>query len=407
MALVEQQPYNLFATPQLTKPVEVYDPNKGWRGAPSANNIKTAFNTPQAQMQIQQQQQPQVQEQPQENKVTPVQPQITSMDDLVNAMYTSPQEEERMRRASVANQRILAVGDALRHIGNIANTINYAPAQQLNSPVLEEEARYKQGKALRDKANLTYLNYQRAKAAQDAKARQWAADQERRANEFNTTLHFNAAKAAADLAEKQRQYDSNLAFNKKKHDDQVAHNKDVLKETGRHHRATEGTARAGLAETIRHHKYIESNGGSGSNSSFPIKSPYGRMIVPGKSIPQAQLNQTYKDFEDAGWISRNEFQKRMRELGIGANADPDYVRNRIVEEVIASNGEASDYMRDNFGWMYEDDARANGMYIRPAESQPQSPYLGYTPDWRGGRSLGTGIGIKTNSNSGMKLGLGL
>lgn len=330
----------------------------------------------------------------------------TSGMEALAQMYTSPQEEERMRKASVANQRIMAVADALRHIGNIYNTVNYAPAQQLNSPVLEEQARYEKGKALRDKANLTYQNYQQAKAAQDAKARQWAADQERRANQFNATLHFNAAKAAADIAEKQRQFDSNLAFNKKKHEDHVAHNKEVQKEAERHHRATEGTARAGLAENIRHHKYIESNGGGGSNSSFPIKSPYGRMIVPGKSIPQAQLNQTYKDFEDAGWIPRNEFQERMSELGVtGAKADPDYVRNRIVEEVIASNGEASDYMRDNFGWMYEDDARANGMYIRPAESQ--SPYLGYTPDWRGGRSLGTGIGAKTNSNSGMKLGLGL
>jgi len=97
--------------------------------------------------------------------------------DALSQMYTSPQDEERMRRASVANRRIMAVADALRHIGNIYNTVNYAPAQQLNSPVLEEQARYERGKALRDKANLTYLNYQQAKAAQDAKARQWEAEQ--------------------------------------------------------------------------------------------------------------------------------------------------------------------------------------------------------------------------------------
>lgn len=166
MAL-EQQPYNLFAQQKMAGYPSATTPDTSARVAGQATVTPT---------------QPIAQEPPvtnttaQTQKVTPVQPQITSMEDLVNAMYTSPQEEERMRRASVANQRILAVGDALRHIGNIANTINYAPAQKLNSPVLEEEARYKQGKALRDKANLTYMNYQQAKAAQDAKAAQLNAE---------------------------------------------------------------------------------------------------------------------------------------------------------------------------------------------------------------------------------------
>lgn len=107
------------------------------------------------------------------------QTQIASMDDLARAMgYTSPQEEEKIRRASLTNQKIMAVTDALRHIGNIANTVHYAPAQQFNNPVLEEEARYQKGKALRDKANYTYLNYQQQKAIQDAKAKQWEEERE-------------------------------------------------------------------------------------------------------------------------------------------------------------------------------------------------------------------------------------
>jgi hypothetical protein len=97
--------------------------------------------------------------------------QITSTEDLAAAMgYTSPEQEEKMRKASLMNRRILAVGDALRHIGNIANTINYAPAQKFNSPVQEEELRYQRGKLLRDKANTTYIKYQQAKEAQDRAA---------------------------------------------------------------------------------------------------------------------------------------------------------------------------------------------------------------------------------------------
>lgn len=93
---------------------------------------------------------------------------ITSTEQLAAAMgYTSPQEEERLRKASVTNQRIMAIGDALRHIGNIANTVRYAPSQQFNSPVTDEIARYERGKALRDRANATLLTYQQQKAAQE------------------------------------------------------------------------------------------------------------------------------------------------------------------------------------------------------------------------------------------------
>lgn len=96
--------------------------------------------------------------------------------DYLASLYTSPEQEEKIRKSSVANQRIMAVADALRHIGNIYNTVNYAPAQQLNSPVAESTQRYLQGRALRDAANQRYFSYQQAKAAQDAKQRQWEAD---------------------------------------------------------------------------------------------------------------------------------------------------------------------------------------------------------------------------------------
>jgi hypothetical protein len=172
--------FNLFNTPKLQKPVEVYDTsrsvqqNMNGEGKPSAANISAAYKTPQAQLQMQNQQQPQT------NRTTtpvvdPTSP--TSGMDAINAMYTSPEEEERLRKTSVANQRIMAIGDALRHIGNIYHTVNYAPNQQFNNPVQEEYERYQKGKALRDAANLRYYTYQQQKAAQDAKARQWEAEQ--------------------------------------------------------------------------------------------------------------------------------------------------------------------------------------------------------------------------------------
>ena len=134
-------------------------------------------------------------------------PQITSMDELAAAMgYTSPEEEARLRKASVNNQRILAVADALRHIGNIANTANYAPSQQFNRPWAEEQARYEQGKALRDKANNALFSYQRQRAEQeraerklDAQIKKQEADAER-AERWNQARidRINAQNAKTD-----------------------------------------------------------------------------------------------------------------------------------------------------------------------------------------------------------------
>ena len=145
---------------------------------------------------------------------------IRNMDELVSAMYTDPKEEERLRKASVANQRILAVGDALRHIGNIFNTVNYAPAQKFNNPVQEEYDRYQKGKAIRDAANARYYSYMQAKAAQDARIRQAEAqlkynmdkdarDYELKKSESEARQQRQNALAAIDKARLEGQLDKN------------------------------------------------------------------------------------------------------------------------------------------------------------------------------------------------------
>ncbi len=165
--------YNLFAQQKLTNPVPASDQsrtveeNLSGQDSPTGQNVETAYTTPTAKLQTQ----PVVQPVQQPQAVTQQPKTIASTEDLAAALgYTSPEQEEKMRKASLMNRRILAVGDALRHIGNIANTINYAPAQKFNSPVQEEELRYQRGKLLRDKANTTYIKYQQAKEAQDRAA---------------------------------------------------------------------------------------------------------------------------------------------------------------------------------------------------------------------------------------------
>lgn len=98
----------------------------------------------------------------------------------LSGMYTSPAEEERLRKASVQRQRIMAVGDALRHLGNIYYTSRYAPAQRFSNPVEEERVRYLRDKGERDKDNVRFMSYQQAKAQQDYRRERLEADRDYR-----------------------------------------------------------------------------------------------------------------------------------------------------------------------------------------------------------------------------------
>ena len=267
-------------------------------------------------------------------------------------LYTSPEQEERLRKASVQRQRIYAIGDALRHIGNIYNTVNGAPSQKFNSPVEEERRRYLQEKAIRDQNNYKYMTYQQAKAAQEAKQKQ-----------FETQLAYNAARdaakmqatkdyQAATLKQNENKWKQQLEFNQNKWKQQADLNERKLQQQERHNKRMEGIAGMN-AKTARDRAtaYINHLNKGGNANSLPLQTPNGSIYAPGKSIPQAQMNQMYKWAINNGYINQSEFQKKMAEAGFG-KADPDYVRNQMVAEAMMEHGELADFARDNYGWTY-------------------------------------------------------
>lgn len=117
--------------------------------------------------------------------------------DFLASMYTSPQEEERLRKASVQQQRIMAVANALRHLGNVYYASKGATPQTFNDPVAEERKRYLSEKALRDQNNYKYMTYQQAKANQEARMRQAEAQ-----------LKFQMAKDARDYELRKKESDA-------------------------------------------------------------------------------------------------------------------------------------------------------------------------------------------------------
>ena len=125
--------------------------------------------------------------------------------DYLASLYTSPQQEEELRKSSVNKQRVMALADALRHIGNIYHTTRYSPSQQFSSPVLEERNRYLQEKAVRDANNYKFQTYQQAKAAQEAKIRQAERDFEYKVGKDARDYELNKQKADAYLKAQEAQ----------------------------------------------------------------------------------------------------------------------------------------------------------------------------------------------------------
>lgn len=98
----------------------------------------------------------------------------------MNALLSLVDDEDKLKRDSVTNRRILALGDALRQIGNIYHTVHGAPSQQFNNPVQEEAQRYQQEKAIRDNDRYKKMAAKQSAAMNELKRKQMEYENEYR-----------------------------------------------------------------------------------------------------------------------------------------------------------------------------------------------------------------------------------
>jgi hypothetical protein len=347
----------MFQSPGLKKPVGVYDPKKSvqenleGKGTPSPQNIVNAYGTPKAQSDL---------SQPMKHGDAQSQPVLdggssTAGMDYLNSLYTDPQEEERLRKASVMNQRIMAIGDAVRHIGNIASTINYAPSQQLNSPVLEEQARYERGKALRDRANQQYYTYQQQKEAQDAAQRKW--EQQFGLQQANAASQHayrqEQARIAAERAANQKAYqEGNLARQTKADEARNKYNEAKLKQDKWYKGASLGIQNRRLQDQQRRTTaYVNKvNNGAGGSGVAPLDTPKGQITPNGKSYSN-QLLQMFDYARSKGYVKESDVAKRLREMGFGKDQS-DNVKRQMVMDLLRTNQDMGDYASSRLGWSY-------------------------------------------------------
>lgn len=163
-----------------------------------------------------------------------------AIDFLATSMghYTTPEEEERYRKRARNKAAIIAVGDAIRNIGNIYYTSKYATPQRFNQPVNSVMGRYAMEKANRDNVNYRIEKMQR-----------------------------EAEKIKADADFKNRQLANQADYNKGRLEEATRHNKanegvaqGRVDETVRHNKENEGIARGRAEETARHNSVTERQG---------------------------------------------------------------------------------------------------------------------------------------------------
>ena len=283
--------------------------------------------------------------------------------DYLSGLFTSMKREEDLRRASINKQRILALGDIGRHIANMVGTVNYANPMQFNNPVLEEQQRYLQEKAYRDKNNIYYMNYQQAKAAQDAKAKQWAAD-----------YAFKVEKDARDAAENKRKNDAAIAYQNANTEaakmraaktekemgwvDKL--NEDKLKNSesqraARRAATAQGWSRVNIMkknyeETVRHHKASE-GGSGGSSAPYQYATPKGHVSSK-KNFTAAQMDQVVRQYSH--YLNKGDVARMMAEAGINTT-DPSQVRRFQFAQLLLEHQDVADFVAQRFGWEATDD----------------------------------------------------
>lgn len=153
----------------------------------------------------------------------------------------SDAEEEPYKKKNEGKKKLLALADALRHIGNLFYVNKGATPQQFNSPVLMQEQRYQQEKAEREKKRASQAKVAMDKAKMDAEAAYKGAVLGMKQNDFMRNVYNDNRRYGLDK--------DKFAWQKDKDTQDIG-----LKKQGLDLKAK------GLEETVRHNKANEAQG---------------------------------------------------------------------------------------------------------------------------------------------------
>ena len=206
-------------------------------------------------------------------------------------------EEDYDRRMTTNRERLLALGDAMRHIGNIVNTGKGAPSQQFNDPISQEEGRYQQRKVERQRK--AALDAENARKAAELGLKEKAAEADKQYKLFLMGMKNDAAGLNRDKFEYQKE--------KNDRDFEYRQGKDArdFEEKKRHNLVSEGQGaqRIGISQYNATHKGSGKSGksGSGSSAKYWFEDKNGKMhYQPNKTMWEQEYYREYGKLPNEG-----------------------------------------------------------------------------------------------------------
>ena len=263
--------------------------------------------------------------------------------------FSDPDEEDRIMRQTRNRMAIMAVGDAIRQMGNIYHTTNYAPSQKFNNPLENEYGRYYTQKRLRgaDRYKEMVMQQRRDKLKADQRQREFENALKTDYNNARIGKLESDAKAANDrVAETIRTNKANEEIRKQRAADSKA-NADRTYELNKW--AKQDASRRGWANYNR----LASGGGRGSSGggSGSSSKGYRYETTNGGAISMSKnWNATQKKQWEQWMRSKGMFTKDYEDRLSNATASE---REKLVDNAIAyalrNNKSAADYAIRNFG----------------------------------------------------------
>lgn len=218
----------------------------------------------------------------------------------------SDAEEEPYKKKNESKKKLLALADALRHIGNLFYVNKGATPQQFNSPVLMQEQRYQQEKAEREKKRASQAKTALDKAKMDADAAYKDAVLGMKQNDFMRNVYNDNRRYGLDK--------DKFAWQKDKDTQSLGLKKQGFEETVRHNKANEAQGRErnaiarqrlAIAKAKEAREARDAGPGSLGKGSRTFVTPQGVVYTLSKNFMQgANIETIYNKMKEHGCLKK-------------------------------------------------------------------------------------------------------
>lgn len=279
-------------------------------------------------------------------------------DDITQGVYdylTGGKAEEPYKKENESKKKLLALSDAIRHIGNLMTVTDGATPQKFNSPVVEQEARYQQERAYRDKERAAQAKAAQEKAKQDARAAYNDALLQMKNNAFNKSVYDSFMKRKADKDKfdfNKDKFDKEYTLKQDKFKEQQNYNKKILELKGE----SNSIARGRLALAYAKESRLAQSAGQGSLGKGSVRyvTPAGVTYDLSSNFVKPANVKTIYNAMDARGLIRKEVKEDIDQYAPDSNVSVTNMLSTIMNAATESRAghEVFTYFAKRLGYKY-------------------------------------------------------